>query len=389
MRTIGVITSTRADYGIYRPLLHRLHYDPSVDLKIIATGMHISPRFGETWRLIVDDGFEITECVETLLASDTAVGAGKSLGLAMLSFTELFERLPLDILVVLGDRYETMAPLMAALLRQLPVAHIHGGEVTSGAIDDALRHSFTKLSHLHFAATQTYAQRIIQLGEDPERVWVTGALSLDNLRTMEWMGAEALKQKFDLHFDEPPLLVTYHPVTLEKRGLNWQVDQLLEALAQVDLPIVFTLPNADPEHETIISRIYRFAESHAKVDVVGTLGTQGYFSLMRLAAAMVGNSSSGILEAPSFKLPVVNVGTRQDGRVRATNVIDVGYEANAILKGIQKALSPQFHKELNGMQSPYVGDGPAAEIIADALKSVDLTRVVQKTFFDVKFAHLE
>lgn len=382
-RTIGVVTSARADYGIYLPVLRRIQADPALELALIVTGMHLSPEFGRTVEQIEADGFPIYEKIEMLLSSDSPEGLSKSMGLGLIGFAQLFSRFRPDILLVLGDRFEMMAAPLAALPYRIPVAHLHGGEVTAGAIDDSLRHAMTKLSHLHFASTEVYAQRIIRMGEAPERVFVSGAPGLDNLDDLELLSAAELKARFKLHFEEAPLLVTYHPVTREYENTAAQMDALLGALQSSGLPLVFTLPNADTANSIIMQKIRDFAASYPQVDLVDTLGTQGYFSMMAIAAAMVGNSSSGIVEAPSFGLPVVNIGSRQAGRVRAANVLDVGYDQAAISAAIQRATSPEFRASLSTLISPYRGGGPAAEIIVEALKAVPLdAALMSKGFYD-------
>ena len=384
MRTIGVVSVGRSDYGIYLPILRAIEADPSLRLHLIISGMHLSPEFGLTANIIESDGFEIGERVEMLLSSDTPQAISKSMGLGLIGFAQAYARLRPDILLVLGDRFEMHAAALAALPFKIPIAHIHGGEVTEGAIDDALRHSITKLSHLHFVSTQEYARRIEQLGEEPWRIMVSGAPSLDNLHQLELLSKDALAAKFALRLAPPPLLVTFHPVTLEYEETEWQISELLAALDASQMPVVFTMPNADTSGRVIIRMIERFVETHESAQIADNLGTQAYFSMMSLAAAMVGNSSSGIIEAASFKLPVVNIGTRQQGRVQPANVIDVGYQREAILKGIRKALQPAFRESLRNLVNPY-GEGNAAVKIVEHLREVVLDgRLVTKKFHDLR-----
>jgi UDP-N-acetylglucosamine 2-epimerase (non-hydrolysing)/GDP/UDP-N,N'-diacetylbacillosamine 2-epimerase (hydrolysing) len=271
---------------------------------------------------------------------------------------------------------------VAALPFRVPVAHIHGGEETEGAIDDALRHSMTKLSHLHFVALEAYARRVMQLGEEPWRITVCGALSLDNLSSMQLFSPAELESQYGICLDPPPLLVTFHPVTLEHERTEWQITELLAALEETGLPVVFTLPNADTGNHTIRERIAAFTRASSNAWSLDNLGSRGYFSLMRAAAAMVGNSSSGIIEAPSLGLPVVNIGTRQTGRVRAANVIDTGYSRAEIEESIRRALAPDFRAGLSGLQNPY-GDGKAAEGVLERLKSTPLgPSLLVKRFYD-------
>ncbi len=383
MRTIGVVTVGRSDFGIYRPLLRRIEADPELRLHLIVSGMHLSPEFGRTVDTIREEGFTPGDQVEMLLSSDSPEGIGKSSGLGVIGMAQSFARLRPDLLVVLGDRFEMHAAALAALPFKIPVAHLHGGEITRGAIDDALRHSITKLSHLHFVSTQAYARRVIQLGEEPWRVIVSGALSLDNLNDFPLLPPADLEARYNLCLDPPPLLVTFHPVTLEFEQAPWQADELLAALEASGLPVVFTLPNADTNGRVIIQKIRRYVQEHASARIVDNFGIQDFFSMMNIARAMVGNSSSGILEAASFTLPVVNIGTRQEGRLRAANVIDTGYHREQILAGIRQAVSGEFRLSLRGLQNPY-GGGRAAEIILQHLKETPLDeRLITKTFYDL------
>ena len=384
MRTIGVVSVARSDYGIYLPLLRKLQADPDLRLHLMVAGMHLLPEFGCTVEAIEADGFPIGERVETLLPSDTPEGIAKSMGLGVMRFAEAFDRFRPDILVVLGDRFDMFSAAVAALPFKIPVAHIHGGELTQGAIDDALRHSITKLSHLHLVSTREYARRVMQLGEEPWRVTVCGAPSLDNLSAMQPPTVDALEARYDLSLKEPPLLVTFHPVTLEYEQAQWQVGELLAALEATAMPVVFTMPNADTNNRVITNTIQDFVRAHPSARLVENLGTEGYFGLMSMAAAMVGNSSSGIVEAPSFKLPVVNTGTRQEGRIRAANVIDVGYERSEVVEGIRKAVSPEFRASLRDLVNPH-GCGQASDMIVGRLQNVTLDeRLVTKRFFDLE-----
>jgi len=379
------VTVARSDYGIYLPLLRKIQSDPDLHLYLIVAGMHLSPEFGLTVEAIEADGFDIGDRVEMLLSSDTPQGIAKSMGLGTIGFAQAYARFRPDILVVLGDRFEMHAAALAALPFKIPVAHIHGGEITQGAIDDALRHSMTKLSHLHFVSTQEYARRVIRMGEEPWRVVVSGAPSLDNLRVIRLLACEELAARFNLRLGETPfLLVTFHPVTLEYERTEWQVAELLAALEACNLPVVFTMPNADTGGRTIAHKIEEFITTHPSAQAVDNLGTQGYFSAMALAAAMVGNSSSGIVEAASFELPVVNTGSRQCGRVRGANVIDVGYERASILDGLQRALDPEYRAKLSGMRNPYDA-GVASEKIVEGVRDVQLDdELVMKRFHEVE-----
>lgn len=389
MRTVGVVTVGRSDYGIYVPVLRRIETDAVLRLHLIVSGMHLSPEFGRTVQMIEADGFVVNDRIEMLMSSDSPEGVAKSIGLGVLGFAQAYGRFRPDILVVLGDRFEMYAAVVAALPFKIPVAHIHGGEVTSGAIDEALRHSMTKLSHLHFVSTAEYARRVTQLGEEPWRVTVSGAPSLDNFRAVRLLSPVELTAKYGLAFDRPPLLVTFHPVTLEYERARWQITELLAALEASGLPIVFTLPNADTAGREIAGVIHAFVSTHPRSSLADNLGTQAYFSLMAVAAAMVGNSSSGIIEAPSFGLPVVNIGSRQDGRVRAANVIDVGYDRDGILRAIEAATRPELRERLRGLPNPY-DSGCASGQIVERLKDVVIDdRLLMKRFHDVAAARVE
>jgi len=384
MRKIAVITVGRSDYGLYLPILRKIQTDPDLQLQLIVSGMHLSPEFGSTIELIEKDGFQISEKVEMLLSSDTPQGISKSMGLGVIGFSQAYQRSRPDIILVLGDRFEMHAAVLAALPFKIPVAHIHGGEITQGAIDDSLRHSITKLSHLHFVSTQEYAQRVIQLGEEPWRVTVSGAPSLDNLQEITLLSRVELTQKYGIRFsDDPLLLVTYHPVTLEYEQVEYQVSELLAALRESGLPVLFTLPNADTGGRQITQMIKDFVADQPSSQVVENLGTQGYFSVMAQASAMVGNSSSGIIEAASFALPVVNIGTRQKGRLRGKNIIDVDYDRKSVLAGLEKAISNEFCSEIAGFKNLY-GDGKATQKVVEKLKRVDLDdMLLVKQFYDL------
>ncbi len=382
MRTVGIVTVSRSDYGIYLPILRKIQADPDLKLHLIAAGMHLSPEFGLTVRSIEADRFQIAERVEMLLSSDTPEAIAKSMGLGAIGFAQAYARVHPDILLVLGDRFEMHAAALAVLPFKIPVAHIHGGELTEGAIDNALRHSMTKLSHLHFVATEAYSRRVVQMGEEPWRVIVSGAPGLDNLRAMKLLTRRELEARFGLRLDTDPLLVTYHPVTLEYEQTEWQMHELLEALRAFDVPIVFTMPNADTGGRLILQMIREFLRDRPTARLVENLETQAYFSMMACAAAMVGNSSSGIIEAPSFGLPVVNIGSRQAGRLRAKNVIDVGYNRGEVVDGIRQATAPEFGTSLKGLTNPY-GDGRAAERIVGVLKTVQLDeKLLAKRFYE-------
>lgn len=387
MRTIGVVTTSRADYAAYRPVMRAIQGDPELRLLLYVSGTHLSPQHGLTIREIEADGFEISQQIDVPLISDSPTGISESMGQALASFARALAQTRPDILLIEGDRFEMLAFALAAVPFNIPMAHMGGGDVTIGAIDDALRHALTKLSHLHFPSTEEYARRIMQMGEDPWRITVSGEPSLDAFASMKLFGREELKAAHSLSLPESFLIVTYHPVTLQPSEGEWQIEQLLEALTMVNHPAIFTMPNADAGNQQIRKRIRQFAAANSsKVCLVENLGVAAYASLMALADAMVGNSSSGIIEAASFKLPVVNVGIRQAGRVRAKNVIDVGNSKEEIVAGIVRAVAPDFRTSLNDLKNPYA-TGCAIDRIVRILKEVKIdARLLQKRFSDLPVA---
>jgi UDP-hydrolysing UDP-N-acetyl-D-glucosamine 2-epimerase len=385
-RFIGIVTVGRSDYGIYLPILRRLKAGASLDFGLYVAGMHMEKQFGLTVREIEADRFPVCARVRCGTTGDDPGSVARSIGLGVAGFARAFARRRPDILVVLGDRFEMYCAAVAALPFKIPVAHIHGGELTQGAFDDALRHSMTKLSHLHFVSTREHAQRVIQLGEEPWRVTVSGAPALDNLRNLKLPGRRELEREIGLSLDPAPLLVTFHPVTLEFENTARYIRELLAALQEIRMPVVFTAPNADTGARVIRKAVKTYVQRHPQAVFVENLGTRAYFGLMAHAAAMVGNSSSGLIEAPSYKLPVVNIGTRQQGRIRAANVVDVGYARRDIVRAIRRAVSPDFRRELSRLVNPY-GDGRAAERIITRLKAVPVNdRLLMKRFHNLSAA---
>ena len=389
MRTIDVVTTSRADYGILQPVLRRIHSDSALRLRVLVSGSHLSPQFGSTVTMIEQDGFEIAARIEVLSGSDTPEDTAKAMARGVTGFGQLFARSRPDLLVVLGDRFEMHSAALAALPFRIPVAHIHGGELTVGAFDDALRHSITKLSHLHFVTTEEYGRRVQQLGEEPWRIVVSGAPALDQLRTVRLRNPEEMQREFGVQLQEKFLLVTFHPATLDPADPAQQAKMLFHAIEQSGLPAVVTMPNADPGGRAVREVVHERAAANRRIQAVETLGTEGYFSVMALAAAMVGNSSSGIIEAGSFGLPVVNIGSRQAGRVRGPHVIDVEPSADSILIGLRRALEPSFRASLAGTRNLY-GDGVAADRIVERLKTAVLdATLVTKKFCDLRDLHIE
>jgi UDP-hydrolysing UDP-N-acetyl-D-glucosamine 2-epimerase len=345
--------------------------------------MHLSEKFGMTVHDIQADGFDIAARVQIPITGGDASDISRAIGEGTLGFTKVFQQNRPDILLVLGDRFEILAAVVAALPFRIPIAHLHGGELTFGALDESMRHAITKMSHLHFVATEEYARRVMQMGEEPWRVTVSGAPGLDNLNQIERLSKSDWESRFGATLHDDFLLVTFHPVTLEADQTAYHIDELLAALVSSGHAILFTIANADPGGQIINTKIESFVQKNEKAQLVDNLGTQGYFTAMQHARAMVGNSSSGIIEAPSFGLPVVNIGSRQDGRARAANVIDVDYHRDAILMGIRKATDARFRAAVSGRLNPY-GDGRAAARIVDKLKSVPLDQsLIVKKFHDI------
>ncbi len=382
MTRLGFVTVARSDYGIYLPLLRRAAQVPGLTWGLYVTGMHLSPASGMTVQAIEADGFPILDRVHMLMASDAPEGITLSIGQGVEGFARSFARHRPDLLVVLGDRFEMMAAALAALPFLIPVAHIHGGEITEGAMDDALRHAITKLSHLHFASTEAHARRIRQLGEAPDRVWACGAPGLDHLLDLEWLPDGELETRIGRPLVPGLLMATFHPVTLEQEATGAQVEAFLGALHDAGRPVIFTLPNADTHGQQVAGAIQAFLDTHPDCRMAGNLGTRAYFSLMRRAGAMVGNSSSGLIEAASFQLPVVNVGNRQKGRTRGRNVIDVPATRGAIADGIRRALDPAFQDSLAGMTNPYHLGEPASRLILERLLATDPASLIPKAFSD-------
>ena len=387
MRKIAVVTGTRAEYGLLYWIIKGIHEDPELELQLIVTGMHLSPEFGLTVKEIEKDGFPIAERVEMLLSSDTETAIATSMGLGMIGFAKAYEHLRPDVLVVLGDRFEIHAAVSASIPFRLPVAHIHGGESTLGAMDEQFRHAITKMSHIHFAATDQYRKRIIQMGELPKNVFCFGAPGLDNIYRLKLLNIEKLSEELKIPRNVKIGIVTFHPVTLEKGSTRSQILELLEAIKEFEeIYWVFTLPNADTEGRSITEKINNFvSEFPEKGRVFISLGQLRYLSLLKNAVLMVGNSSSGLVEAPSVELPVVNIGDRQRGRVRGKNVIDVPEcKKEPIINSIYKALSPDFRNSLKGMKNPY-GEGNASEKIVKILKTISLGEgLTKKTFYEIQ-----
>jgi UDP-hydrolysing UDP-N-acetyl-D-glucosamine 2-epimerase len=369
-RTIAVVTSSRADYShLYWPL-HDLAQHPDVDLKLIVLGAHLAPQFGETVKEIEKDGFPIAARLECLLSSDTDVGMAKTLGVAVLALADLLGQMRPDLLLLIADRYEMLAPAAVALTLRIPIAHIEGGEISEGAIDDAVRNALTKMSHIHFTSTEGARARVVAMGEEPWRVHRAGAPSLDHLRRSRLLSVHELEKVLKINLQRPTVVVAYHPVTIV-RDTTQEADSLFAALENVDAQILFCYPNSDAGSHALMQRTRAFLATHSDARVYVNLDAVTYWSLLGHVAVLIGNSSSGIMEAASFALPVVNVGFRQKGRERARNVLDAAPEAQAINDAMARAMSSEFRASLAGMTNPY-GDGHAAETIVQVLTTTPL-----------------
>jgi UDP-hydrolysing UDP-N-acetyl-D-glucosamine 2-epimerase len=382
-RRIAVVTGTRADYGLLRWLMAEIAAQSGSRLQVVVTGMHLSPEFGNTWRAIEDDGFTIDERVEMLLASDSPVGVAKSTGIGTMGLADAFARLSPDIVVLLGDRFEILAAAQAALMMRIPIAHIAGGESTEGAIDDAIRHAITKMSKLHFTAAEPYRDRVIQMGEQPRTVFQVGAIGLDNLERLPLLDRHELSDALGFDLGTEPLVVsTFHPETLAGETPDIALAPLFEALAaRPDLRIVFTKGNADSGGHEMNRLVDEFVAAHADRTIAFTsLGQLKYLSLLTVSDLVIGNSSSGIVEAPAAGTPTVNIGDRQKGRLRAPSVIDVPGDADSIGAAIDRALSADFRELAAKRVSPFGSPGASAAI-AKILADVDLGSVRKKTFY--------
>ncbi len=383
MRKICVVTGTRAEYGLLLWLMKEIQAAPDLQLQVVVTGMHLSPEFGLTYKEIEKE-FSIDKKIEMLLSSDTAIGISKSMGLAQISFAEAYAELQPDLVVVLGDRFEIFAAAAAAMIARIPIAHIHGGETTEGAFDEAIRHSVSKMSHLHFVATEEYRKRVIQLGEDPQRVFNFGAPGLDSIANLQLLNRVELEKSIGFKLAEKNLLVTFHPVTLEQSTAQEQFQQLLFALDEIqDAHVIFTKANADTDGRIINSMIDAYVQRNSERAIAfASLGQLRYLSALVHVDAVVGNSSSGLVEAPSFKIGTVNIGDRQKGRVRASSVIDCAPDKGEIVEAVRSLYQPEFRKKLHEVVNPY-GVAGASNRIVGILRSCTLENLLKKKFNDI------
>ncbi|ARS36175.1 UDP-N-acetylglucosamine 2-epimerase [Pontibacter actiniarum] len=381
---VCVVTGTRAEYGLLFWTLKELQQDPDVDLQICVTGMHLSPEFGLTYKQIEQDGFQIDKKVEILLSSDTSVGVSKSIGLGVISFSEAFNELKPDLILLLGDRFEAFAAATAAMIGKIPVAHCHGGEATEGLIDEPIRHSITKMSHIHFTSTEEYRKRVIQLGEQPQNVHSVGALGIENINKLALLSRTKFEESIGFRLGDKNVLVTFHPVTLENATAEHQFTELLEALDDLKATkIIFTKPNADTDGRVIINLIDQYTKKNPEKSIAFvSLGQLRYLSALQFMDAVIGNSSSGLIEVPSFKTATIDIGDRQRGRIKADSVISCEPNSNSIKNAIEEAFSDSFQERLLHVKNPY-GEKDSSKEIVKVIKNTNLSALLKKKFYDL------
>lgn len=387
MKRIGIMTGTRAEYGLLKSLMQEINKDNDLELYLIVSGMHLSPEFGMTYKEIEEDGFEINAKVEMLLSSDSPAGISKSIGLGVIGFADEFQRADLDMLILLGDRYEALSAAICAMVMRIPIAHLHGGELTEGAIDEGIRHSITKMSYLHFTSTEEYRRRVIQLGENPERVFCVGAIGVENIKKINLMTKEELERSIHFEIDENTVIVTYHPVTLENNTVEEQFLNLLEVLDRnPKIRMIFTKANADTNGRIVNELIDKYAAQNSeRACAFMSLGQKRYLSALKYCRIVIGNSSSGIIEAPSFGKPIINIGDRQKGRICADSVINCGYTQQEIQQAMETALTEEFENKARNCRNPYEKENTAANIIS-VIKDYLLNDKIKlkKGFYDIK-----
>lgn len=387
MKRIGIMTGTRAEYGLLKPLMQEINKDNDLELYLIVSGMHLSPEFGMTYQEIEEDGFQINAKVEMLLSSDSPAGISKSIGLGVIGFADEFQRAELDMLILLGDRYEVLSAAICAMVMRIPIAHLHGGELTEGAIDEGIRHSITKMSYLHFTSTEQYRNRVIQLGENPERVFYVGALGVENIKKINLMTKEELERSIHFEIDENTVIVTYHPVTLENNTVEEQFLNLLEVLDRnPKIRMIFTKANADTNGRIVNELIDKYAAQNSeRACAFMSLGQKRYLSALKYCRIVIGNSSSGIIEAPSFGKPIINIGDRQKGRICADSVINCGYTQQEIQQAMETALTEEFENKARNCRNPYEKENTAANIIS-VIKDYLLNDKInlKKRFYDLE-----
>lgn len=389
-RRICVVTGTRAEYGLLRWIIDGIQNSSVLELQLVVTGMHLSPEFGLTIKQIEKDGYPINKKIEMLLSSDSSIGICKSIGLGLIGFADSLNELNPDLLLILGDRFEMLAAAIGGMCSRIPIAHVHGGESTEGVIDESIRHSITKMSHIHFVATNDYRARVIQLGENPSKVFNFGGLGIDNIKKLKLLAKEDLEKILNFSFGQKNLLATFHPVTLEKGTSSNQIDELLEAIAyQDDMKVIFTLPNADNDGRILISKIINFCDKNpSRYCFFKSLGQLNYLSCLKYIDGVIGNSSSGLLEAPSFQIGTINIGDRQKGRISAGSVINCNSNKESIKNAINFLFSNEFQSNLDKVRNPY-GEGGASAKIVSQLEQINLGNILKKKFYDFDFTKLK
>lgn len=386
MKKISILTATRAEYSLLKPVIDKLNAMRDFDVHLVVTGAHLSPEFGLTYKEIEQDDLIIDEKIEMLLSSDTPAAISKSMGLALISFAAYFERLKPDLLIVLGDRYETLAVCIAATNQRIPIAHLYGGETTEGAIDEYFRHAITKLSYLHFTSTEEYRRRVIQLGEQPDRVFCVGAMGIENILNQKLMTKSEFEQSIKFKLDKPYAMVTFHPVTLEDSQSAEQFRNLLEVCNKYsELKFIFTKSNADANGRIINQMIDSYVKTHENAIAFTSLGMKRYLSGLKNCSMVIGNSSSGLIEAPSFEIPTINIGDRQKGRLEADSVISCAPSVQEISKSIELALSNEYKNKIKNTTNPY-GDGNTSDKIVAAITKYLLVDKIdlKKKFYDLE-----
>ena len=386
MKKVIVVTGTRAEYGLLRWVIDGIAKSNLLELQLCVTGMHLSPEFGLTFQEIEKDGYQIDSKVEMLLSADTSSAVTKSMGLGLIGFADELNKLKPDLMLILGDRYEIMCAAMAATVARIPIAHLHGGEATEGCIDEAIRHSITKMSHLHFVAAEEYRRRVIQLGENPKRVFCVGGMGIDNILKLDLLSKQELEYALDFELGTKSMLVTFHPVTLEGNTSGSQMRELLNSLSEFkDHKIIFTMPNADTDGREIFVLIENFCLDNNNCRAYTSLGQLRYLSCLKYVDVVVGNSSSGLLEVPSFLIPTVNIGDRQKGRLKAESIIDCEPEKSQITDSIKRAVSSEFKEFCKHAKNPY-GNGGASELIIREIEDIELGGIIKKEFYDINFS---
>jgi len=383
MKKISIVTGSRAEYGLLYWLMKAIQNDPELELQTVVTGMHLSSKYGNTYQQIIDDGFTINKKIDIEISSDNSLGVCKSIGIGIKAFSEVFVDLEPHICIILGDRYEILSVAIAALVSNIPVAHIHGGELTEGAFDDAIRHSITKMSHLHFVATDSYLKRVIQLGENPSRVFNVGGLGIENINKLKLLSRENFQKKINFNLAKKNILVTYHPATLEDLSYKIIFKELLDVLLTLkDTKVIFTAANSDPGGMQINHMIEKYIAKNDNAIFIKSMGQILYLSALKFVDAVIGNSSSGICEAPSFRIASVNIGSRQKGREMASSVINCMPNKKSIETAIKKVYDSRFQTLLKSTVNPY-DSGNTSEKIVSIIKSTDLTRITEKKFHDL------